>query len=526
MVATNETALPPGTIRLIEMENDEVILVPTPSTHPDDPLNWSKGRKLLSLSLILLYTFTTGVGGTSVYSVLTPISKETRITIGQLNTGTGFLFLMAGWSNLIWQPLAETYGRRPVLLLSLIGCVAITEWTAWIPSYSSWAAARCLYGILCGPAEVLPEVCMSDIFFAHERGTYIAMYMFVLCGSNFIAPLIAGFVNDGAGWHWVQHWSAILLGVNLVLTFFFYEETIYTRSAVEATEADLCLPDHNLNSSDCKRSLSPPPVALEEGLIYELKSYKDKLKLWSYQCLSLSQFFRMMYRPVFIFFLFPNIMWAGFMYGSALAWFNVYNATASSILTAVPYKFSATSVGVTYVAPLIGTIFAGAINGPLSDWYTIRLARRSNGLREPEQRLWGLTAYCIAMPAGLLLWGLGAAHHLHWVVLLLGALLIGFCNVAGGSYALAYCVDSFRDIASESLVSVILCRNTMSFAINYGITPWLEANGMQNTFIATAVLALVVGCSFWLMIFKGKHFRTVCADRYRHYVATQVASRH
>ncbi|KAJ5202308.1 hypothetical protein N7449_004387 [Penicillium cf. viridicatum] len=229
------------------------------------------------------------------------------------------------------------------------------------------------------------------------------MYMFVPCGSNFIAALIAGFINDGVGWHWVQPWSAILLGVTLILTFFFYEETLYTHPAVEATEADVCLPDHKLNLkfTDCKRPLSPTPAALEEGMLYELKSHGDKLKLWSYNDVSLSQIFRMMYRPVLIF-LCPNIIWAGFMYGSALAWFNVYNAISSEILTAAPYNFSATSVGVTYVALLIRTIFAAAINAPLSDWYTILLARKLKGLRELEQRLWGLVAYCVAMPAGLL----------------------------------------------------------------------------------------------------------------------------
>ncbi|KAL3478401.1 hypothetical protein BJX99DRAFT_224428 [Aspergillus californicus] len=78
-----------------------------PSRHP---LSWSKARKLLNLSLVLIYTFITRVGGTSIYSVLTPISKDTGITIGQLDTGTGYLFLMVGWSNLIWQPCASTSG--------------------------------------------------------------------------------------------------------------------------------------------------------------------------------------------------------------------------------------------------------------------------------------------------------------------------------------------------------------------------------------------------------------------------------
>jgi MFS family permease len=206
--------------------------------------------------------------------------------------------------------------------------------------------------------------------------------------------------------------------------------------------------------------------------------------------------------------------------------YNVYNATTSAILSSAPYSFSAATVGLSYVAPLIGTLIAGVVTGPLADWSTLQLARRSKGLREPEQRLWGLAIYCVLMPAGLLIWGLGAAHKLHWAVLLFGAILCGYCNVAGGSYAIAYNVDCFREIAGESIVSMILCRNTMSFAFNYAITPWINAQGLQKTFIAVAVLSCGFGCSFLLMIWKGKNLRKRCAERYWRYVATQVVQHH
>src|ERR1700761_3800190 len=93
-----DAILPPGTVHLVEVQSDGIILVPKPSNDPADPLNWSARRKWLNVSLVLFYVFSTGIGGASVYSVLEPISKDTGITIAQLNTGTGFLFLMAGWS--------------------------------------------------------------------------------------------------------------------------------------------------------------------------------------------------------------------------------------------------------------------------------------------------------------------------------------------------------------------------------------------------------------------------------------------
>lgn len=179
-------------------------------------------------------------------------------------------------------------------------------------------------------------------------------------------------------------------------------------------------------------------------------------------------------------------------------------------------------MGLTYAAPLIGVTIAGLATGRLSDWYVLKLARRNGGLREPEQRLWGLLVYCPFILIGLLLWGVGAAHGLPWPVLCLGAAFCGYTNVAGGAYALAYAVDCFKEISGESIVSVILCRNTMSFAFNYAITPWIDDQGFQDTFIAVAILAFAFGASFLLMEWKGKWLRARCAERYWRYVDSRV----
>ncbi|KAH7017225.1 major facilitator superfamily domain-containing protein [Ilyonectria destructans] len=508
--------LPPGTAYLNETQGG-ARSISKPSTDPDDPLNWVRWRKRLNVSLMLSFVFTTGIGGTAIYSVLDPISQDTGMTIGQLVTGTGYLFLFSGWGNLIWQPLALTFGRRPTIIFSLIGAIAASEWTAWLSEFPSWVAARCLYGFVVAPMLVLPEICIPDLFSDKERGTYIAWYMLVLCGSNFLAPLIAGFLSDAYGWRQVQHGSAILLSLDLLLILCLYEETMYSHKLIEADDLE------EMRRTLFQTSAEPNEAQSEtRRRAPTARQFWKNLRLFSYSGLSVQQALTIAYRPVLILFRFPNITWASFMYGSALAWFNVYNATTSSILSAPPYNFPASTVGLTYVAPLIGTAIAGVVSGPIADWSTLRLARRFNNLREPEYRLWGLVIFCILMPTGLLLWGLGAAFHVHWAILLFGSILCGYCNVAGGSYAIAYAVDCFRELAGETVVSMILCRNTMAFAVNYAITPWINAQGLQNTFIAVSVLSCAIGCTFLLMIWKGKQLRAASAERYWRYVAIQA----
>ncbi|CAN6602167.1 protein Hol1p [Trichomonascus vanleenenianus] len=491
----------PGTVHLVSGgEDHEVLLVPTPSNDPNDPLNWSQKRKIFNVLVVYFYVFATGVAGTSVYSVLTPISKDTGLTIDQLNRGTGFLFLLAGWGNLIWQPSAMLFGRRPVFLLSILGCAAMSEWAAHISRYGEWAACRCLFGLMVAPVELLPQVCISELFFAHERGAYGGIYMLCLATSNFIAPLIAGFINSAFGWRWVQHWTALLLLLNFVLTLFFYEDTAYDRGTVEAEKESWYTLD------------SPPTL---DTVRYPPKSYLQRLKPWtiSRDC-SIKRFLEIALRPIYLLFSFPAVAWCGLFYGLALAWFNVYNATASVILSAAPYNFSSSMVGLSYVAPTIGALVGGYYAGPIADIFVLRLARRNKGVREPEQRLWGLSAFCLFMPAGLILWGVGAAHSVHWAGLLLGAAFLAACNVMGGAFSLAYCVDSYKDLAAETLMGLMFLRNTLSFGFNYAITPWISHSGLQNTFITVGMIALTTGLTFLLVIWKGKSWRRWTATRY------------
>src|SRR5689334_21260780 len=89
----------PGTIHLVNTDSGvaedrgNIVLHPTPSADPEDPLNWSRARKLWNITMVYVYVLGVGIATTVQYSILTNISEETGISLADLNTGTGLMFL-------------------------------------------------------------------------------------------------------------------------------------------------------------------------------------------------------------------------------------------------------------------------------------------------------------------------------------------------------------------------------------------------------------------------------------------------
>lgn len=95
--------LPPGTTRLVDVDGSvagqhahaadekDIILIPRPCEDPEDPLNWTRRRKLLATSCVVVYTIMIAIPSSAVYSVVTPIRQATGLSLTDINNGTGIM---------------------------------------------------------------------------------------------------------------------------------------------------------------------------------------------------------------------------------------------------------------------------------------------------------------------------------------------------------------------------------------------------------------------------------------------------
>jgi MFS family permease len=356
----------------------------------------------------------------------------------------------------------------------------------------------------------------------------MGIYSFALAGSNYFAPVVCGFIADHQGWQWVFYWPAIFLAAVFVFLFLFMEETNYTREVVSEDTPEVTLSQGEIKNEKSDPVTADTPTA-ENGEVYNTpKTFIQKMSLW--QPSPGQNMLTRSWRSL-KYLTWPVIFYAGFSYGSYLIWFNVLNATASLILSGPPYNFSSSMVGLSYLACCVGVVIGAVVSGRLSDILTIRLARRNGGIMEAESRLWPFAICVVMVPCSLILWGVGAAHSVHWFGLVFAMGCLAFTSAVGVTLSVNYLIDSYHGISGDAIVTVILIRNTMSFAISYGqvsfrqissmlaniwgsITPWITHLGYQNCFISAAFVGMAASSAFIIMMVYGKMFRTRSAEKY------------
>ncbi|KAE8447152.1 hypothetical protein EG329_010983 [Mollisiaceae sp. DMI_Dod_QoI] len=511
-MAVIEDKSAPGTLQLID-ENGElhvkhstaakdIVLVPMPS---------------------VMYTVMMVFPSSAVYSVTTPISKATSLTVNDLVSGTGAMFLFYGWGCIIWQALALQYGKRPAYLLSMAVSIVIMGVTPLCTTNGPYLATKILQGFFGAPVESLCEISMTDIWFSHERPLFLAVYGLSLAASGKLAPVFAAFINTGMGWKWTLWWCAIGMGVSFVYCFFLMEETNYDRhlpvstisagNSTDEVSEPTVVGDEKGGAADEKNVLPLREEVVESGQItYPRKTYWQKLSVTGDKKRP-NRILEVMWSP-FKFFTFPVVVWAGFMYGTnALVWPGILNATASPTYTKI-YGFNSNEVGFAYFGAVVGMVLGSLWVSYVGPRLVMRLARRNKGVAEPEHILWLFLASLISVPFAMLLWGLGAANHIHWFGLVFAQCMLAISSTLCLSTAIQYATSAYRDLGGELITTIILIRNTLSFAINYGITPWIDAEGQRNTFITVAAIALVCNATMLPAIWWGKGFRMRSAGRY------------
>lgn len=521
--------------RPIKKSKKGVILVPQPSDSPNDPLNWSLPRKMWHFFLLSFITGLTAAVSNDAGAAQDSLNQIYGISYDSMNTGAGVLFIFIGWSCIFFAPASSLYGRRITYLICLLaGCLG-SVWFALSKRTADTIWSQMFVGMSEACAEAQVQQSLSDIFFRHQLGSVLTVYILATSVGSFLAPLIAHLISQSQTFRWVGWWGAIICGITLIVLLFGCEETVFDRSkyfpVYSSSRSIDCQTEKNEkhendekdekvdDKSDADAQNMPSHIDREVFTSVEHESqaakepltpYRKRIALITPSPYLIGYGFKQYVRRFIVYFrvfTFPAVWLSGLLWGLQDAYMTFFLTTQDTFFYDDPWNYTETGVAVMNVATLIGAVIGCYMSGVLSDKHVLWMAKRNNGVLEPEFRLWLLFITLLISPAGLIMFGVGADKVWPREAIYVGLGFIGFGWGSIGDTAMSYLMDAYPEIVIQGMVGVSIINNTLACIFTFVCSYWLDGAGTANTYIVLAVIDFVSIACIIPTLYWGKSWR-------------------
>jgi len=164
---------------------------------------------------------------TDLYLPALPAIRESlEASMGEIQLTLTALLLAFGLSQLVWGPLSDRFGRRPILLAGMSAYVLASLACVLAPGIGWLIAARAVQGVAMGAAVMAARAIVRDLFQPHEGAHVMSQ---ALSGLGVIACTCApvgGLLSDWLGWRFALLAVTLFGTLTLALLWWGYRESL------------------------------------------------------------------------------------------------------------------------------------------------------------------------------------------------------------------------------------------------------------------------------------------------------------
>ncbi|MFD3812125.1 multidrug effflux MFS transporter [Rhodococcus sp. NPDC058639] len=143
---------------------------------------------------------------------------DTSASAIQLTLTTFLLGMAIG--QLVFGPLSDRFGRRPLLLVGTLACAAFSAASALAPTIELLAGARFVQGFAGAAGIVLGRAVIADRAEGVAAAKLFSLLVVINAVAPIIAPLVGGVIVTNAGWravYWVLAGLSVLMFLAVLL---------------------------------------------------------------------------------------------------------------------------------------------------------------------------------------------------------------------------------------------------------------------------------------------------------------------
>jgi multidrug resistance protein len=357
-------------------------------------------------------------------------------TTAVIGTTTGFV-VMLGVGPLLLAPLSETFGRRNLYLVCFTIFTLLQIPTALAPNIAFLISVRSVAGFFGSVGIANGGGTISDMFEPSERAGVFGWYLLGPLLGPTLGPLFGGIIIQRLGWRAVFWIMSIVCFVNTLAGYFFLRES-YTpiilkrkKATYEKESAEADGTKYTFDGEDNRplklrlvESLKRPPKIFMQPIVAIMAAYQ------------------------------------ALIFGTTYSIYTNMQPIYSDL-----YGFDTEKVGLLYLGPGLGFLFAVWFLVPRIDSVYKRLASANGGKAKPEYRLPLANIGAVLIPMSLFWFAWTVEKHAHWMASISATFFYGIGQVMILNSTQNYFIDSFEKYAASAIAAGSVFRSLVGGVI-------------------------------------------------------------
>jgi len=167
---------------------------------------------------------------TDIYLPALPsMTKDFGVPEYQTNLTLTLFFVFYAVAILVWGPLSDRYGRRPILLVGLSSYTVAGALCAIAPSIYLLMLFRIMQAVGAGAATAVATAIVKDVYRGRRRESTLAAIQSMTVISPAVAPMLGALLLNLTSWRGT-FWAQAGLGVLVLAMTVAFEETLQARN--------------------------------------------------------------------------------------------------------------------------------------------------------------------------------------------------------------------------------------------------------------------------------------------------------
>ncbi len=177
---------------------------------------------MLATFMEVLDTSVVNVSLPHIAGSLSASIDEATWTVTSYLVANAIILPMTGW-------LASAFGRKRLLMLSVIGFTASSFLCGLAPTLSTLIVFRVIQGATGGALQPLSQAVLLEAFPPSERGKAMGFWGLGVVVAPILGPVLGGWLTDNYSWRWVFYINIPVGVASVIMTKMFIFDPSYLR---------------------------------------------------------------------------------------------------------------------------------------------------------------------------------------------------------------------------------------------------------------------------------------------------------